>query len=293
MRARSSASSIVCGPAAGLPSWSPPIHVPKRNGVGAPGIRAAEVRGREPGAASSRLCSKNQRPCRISSTTRGPLRAEPRPSARGAVTSSAIAASTPSRAERGSAGSSSSSSSPLSRTCAARTVRRVASVGCAVRTSSSERRRAAGRGARRPTPPRSSCANASSSDSRGRLLLVLVLAPPAQPVMLLGQVRELEVEGERAEHFGLPLEREGGDGRGELGPRRAASARARLSRERCGSARRRRAALDRAARPARARGRRRRGGRRVGAARRRQGRVTAPSLADETSAAYFASTPLS
>ena len=43
-RARSSAAAIVSGPAAGLPSWSPPIHDPKRSGVPAPGSRRRRSR---------------------------------------------------------------------------------------------------------------------------------------------------------------------------------------------------------------------------------------------------------
>ena len=33
------AARSVAGPAFGLPSWSPPIQLPKRSGSGAPGIR--------------------------------------------------------------------------------------------------------------------------------------------------------------------------------------------------------------------------------------------------------------
>jgi hypothetical protein len=47
---------------------------------------------------------------------------------------------------------------------------------------------------------------------------VLVLTPPAQAVMLLGEVRELEIEGEGAEDVALTLERERSDGGGELRP---------------------------------------------------------------------------
>ena len=115
------------------------------------------------GAASSRLCSKNQRPCRISSTTRGRCGAHlvglPE---RGDLLGGRVL----DPARRGGASSSSLSSSP-SRACAARIVRRVASVGCAVRTSSSETCRAAARSASSSTPASRSRRNASASDSRG------------------------------------------------------------------------------------------------------------------------------
>ena len=55
-------------PAFGLPSRSPPIHVPKRSGE--PGSRSCHA-ATSAGAASQRLSSRNQSPCRISSTTRG------------------------------------------------------------------------------------------------------------------------------------------------------------------------------------------------------------------------------
>jgi hypothetical protein len=48
-----------------------------------------------------------------------------------------------------------------------------------------------------------------------------VLAPPAKPVVLLCDVRELEVEAERAQHEGLPLRRESGDLRGDVVQRRS------------------------------------------------------------------------
>ena len=50
-----------------------------------------------------------------------------------------------------------------------------------------------------------------------RPALVLVLAPPAEPMVLLGDVRELEVEREGAQDERLQLEREHGDGLAELG----------------------------------------------------------------------------
>ena len=81
-------------------------------------------------------------------------------------------------------------------------MRRAASVGCAVSTSCSETRCRA--------PP------AHAVEPRERLverlrhdpLLARVGAPAADPVLLLGDVRELEVERERPQHARLPLERQ-------------------------------------------------------------------------------------
>ena len=67
-RAAFDASRTVSAPAFGLPSRSPPIHVPNRSGV--PGRRSPQT-ARRSGAASQRLSSRNQSACRISSTTRG------------------------------------------------------------------------------------------------------------------------------------------------------------------------------------------------------------------------------
>ena len=54
-------------------------------------------------------------------------------------------------------------------------------------------------------------------------LLVRVLAPPAHAVVLLRDVRELEVEGERAQHARLPRHRKRLDRVVELVPARAAA----------------------------------------------------------------------
>ena len=135
------------------------------SGGGAPGTRAGARRAAR-GAASSRLSSKNQSPWRISSTTRGRC-ARTSSVCQSAVTSSASASSTASRRGGGSAGSSSSASSRAIRTCAARTVRRVASVGCAVRTSSSESRRPPPR-ARSPTPARRAARTPRRATRAGR-----------------------------------------------------------------------------------------------------------------------------
>ena len=79
------------------------------------------------------------------------------------------ASSAASRRSAGGAGRRARSSQPVEPQRARRgTVRRVASVGCAVSTSSSESRRpAGGQLPRARRPPRSSRANASASDSRG------------------------------------------------------------------------------------------------------------------------------
>ena len=75
-RARASASPMRSGAAVGLPSWSPPIQLPKRSGEPAVGQRAAAMR---PSSVARRRRtarrSKNHSPWRISSTTRGRLRA--------------------------------------------------------------------------------------------------------------------------------------------------------------------------------------------------------------------------
>ncbi len=65
-----------------------------------------------------------------------------------------------------------------------------------------------------------------------RLALVLVLPQPPQPMVLLGEVGELEVEAERAQHLGLALERELADRRREIGPCPGAARPPRLPRER-------------------------------------------------------------
>ena len=132
------------------------------SGGGAPGNRCRYSASRR-SAASSRLCSKNQSPWRISSTTRGRLERTSSVCQR-SVISSAIASSTRARSGRVSAGRRAGRADRAIRSGRSRIVRRVASVGCAVSTSSSETS-AAGAPARRRHG--ASCANASSSDSRG------------------------------------------------------------------------------------------------------------------------------
>jgi hypothetical protein len=60
---------------------------------------------------------------------------------------------------------------------------------------------------------------------------VLVLAPAAQSVVLLGDVRQLEVQAEGAEHLPLALEFELRDGVPQFLPPRGAALRARLARQ--------------------------------------------------------------
>ena len=133
LRASSSASAIEAGPAAGLPSMSPPIQEPNMSGGGDPGTRRRQLCSRSV-AAEIRLCSKNHSPLRISSVMR---RRSCRTSSvcQSSVTSSARRSSTSVRSSGASRGSSSRTSSPAILMCASSTVRRVASVGCAVSTS--------------------------------------------------------------------------------------------------------------------------------------------------------------
>ena len=106
------------------------------------------------------------------------------------------------------------------RRCASSTVRRVASVGWAVSTSSTRirSRLPAGR-------PGDACALELAERVGERLprhaALVLVLAPAPDPMVLLGDVGELEEERERAEHGRLLLEAELRDRLPERLPRAA------------------------------------------------------------------------
>ncbi len=157
-RARASASAIVAGPTTGLPSMSPPIHEPKRSGGGASGMRVRHSSSSSV-AASIRLCSKNQRPFRISSLIRS-RSCRTSSVCQRSVTSSAIRSSIAWRSVGRRRGSSSSYSCSAMRMWERSTVRRVASVGCAVRTRRIEVSRARSRSAP------ASVVNASSSDSR-------------------------------------------------------------------------------------------------------------------------------
>ena len=103
-------------------------------------------------------------------------------------------------------------------------MRRVASVGCAVSTSCSETpalellRRDA-------LEPREGVVERLGRDA----LLELVRAQAAHAMVLLGDVRELEVQPERPQHARLPLERQRLDRLLELVVRRAAARDARAS----------------------------------------------------------------
>ena len=108
-------------------------------------------------------------------------------------------------------------------------MRRVASVGWAVRTSSTRRRA--------PAACSASSLDAAAVELRERLgerlardaPLGLVLAPAPDAMVLLGDVDELEEERERPQHRGLPVEVERGDRLAEL---RRATLRLRASRAR-------------------------------------------------------------
>jgi hypothetical protein len=123
------------------------------------------------------------------------------------------------------------------------------------------------------------------------LAVALVLPAAPQPVVLLGEVRELEVEPEGPQHLRAPLVGKVADHGREVGPRPGLPGGTRLARELpdpldvleqiLALLLDEDTAEDLAEEPDVA------AERRLGA----QGFVTAPSLADETSAAYLASTP--
>ena len=168
---RSTASRTVSAPAFGLPSRSPPIHVPNRSGV--PGRRSPQT-ARRSAAASQRLSSRNQSACRISSTTRG--RSERTSSVCHRIVISSASASSRSSLSAGVRRTSSSSSrSAARRRCFSRIVRGSASVGWAVRTSSTvpgapppRRRRGRHRPARAARAPRRATRAASRPRARAR-----------------------------------------------------------------------------------------------------------------------------
>ena len=125
---------IVSAPAFGLPSASPPIQVPQRSGGGAPGQQAPVVGEQALGRVDEALLEEPvavadlvddagpPRPHLVRLPVRGDLAGERR-------------LDLASRRAGASSGSSSSASRAAIRRCEASTVRRVASVGCAVRTS--------------------------------------------------------------------------------------------------------------------------------------------------------------
>ena len=123
--------------------------------------------------------------------------------------------------------------SRLRRRWAVRIVRRVASVGCAVSTSSSETPAAARARLSSSIPGRGQLGERGVERLARELALVLVLASAAQAVVLLGEVGELEVEPEGAQHVSPAARaaaRRTAAARSERGPGRPA--RLRLARER-------------------------------------------------------------
>ena len=213
-------------PTFGLPSRSPPIQVPNRSASLRRSSRSPSARSSS-GIAFQKLCSKNQSPCRISSTTRG-------------------------RLERI---SSVCQSSVISSASASSTRLALRRRGAVVVEAGEKRRdpavgledRAAGRLGRMrrqdELDPQAGCRPPASAlvvdaaalelgERVGERLardpaLGLVLAAAADPVVLLGDVDELEEERERAQDGGLALEPERCD---RLAERDRASRRARASR---------------------------------------------------------------
>ena len=185
------------GPASGLPSWSPPTQEPKRNGAGAAGQPLA-VLGEHVGSdVEQRRLEEPQRVADLVDDARAPrahLVGLPERGDLGRTSSSSRR-----RAAGASAGSSSASRMRLSCSCACSTVRRAASVGCAVITSSSETA-----GARARQLGRLDAAAGQPPERLGQrlardLLLALVAAAAAHAMPRLGHVRELEVQPERAQ----------------------------------------------------------------------------------------------
>ena len=254
---------------------SPPIHEPNTSGGGASGRRSRHSPSRSV-AAVIRLCSKNQSPWRISSVMR---RRSWRTSSvcQRSVTSSAIRSSTSSRSRR-----------EEQRVVEPRELLRDADVreqngACASPRSDARSGRAGStRGVR--------ALGVASRDAAERVVERLrrdpavprVVAPPAQPVQLLGEVRELELEPERAQDERLLA-------RGQRRRRRRRRRRrAAPSGRRGGCARRARAATGLPARRAPCRGACPAGGRRGGAAQRcpaRPKRYESSPSAASTSAA--------
>ena len=131
------------------------------------------------------------------------------------VTSSARATSRSARSAGVSRASSSSSSSWAIRRCFSRIVRGSASVGCAVTTSSTETLRGGvGDLLARDAVPLEELERLGERLARCSTF-ALVLAATAHPVVLLGDVGEVEVDRERAEDDRLRLDVERRDRLGE------------------------------------------------------------------------------
>ncbi len=156
----------VSAPTPGCPSMSEPAHEPKP--TSRPSARTSKVRSSSSstsGTASNSVASKKNRLRRTSSSTIGRTR---RTSSvcHSSVTVSRSSPSRTRRRERPMRGSSRASSRRAMRSWWSSTERRVASVGCAVSTSSRCRERTA---AARSAPDSRSRSAASMSDSRWRV----------------------------------------------------------------------------------------------------------------------------
>ena len=140
--ARAPGRRQLAGVALGLPSWSPPIHVPKRSGGGAPGSAARQRAARpRPGVEQAGL----EEPQALAHLVVDAGRIDRTSSVCHSIVASSASARSTSACWAGvERGSSSTSSSPASRSWLCRNVRRAASVGCAVSTGSSSTRPPAG-----------------------------------------------------------------------------------------------------------------------------------------------------
>ena len=190
----------------GLPSWSPPIQVPKRSGARRAGSRSPVVARAARRRVEQALLEEPEPVADLVDDPRPPrAHLVGLPEERhllGERGSTAVA-------RRGAAsGRRARASSRASRRCACED-------GAARRLGRMRRQDELERDAARPRRAAPSLdaglpsrANASVERLARDALLVLVLAPPAQAVVLLREVRELEVEAERAQDRRLPLERQ-------------------------------------------------------------------------------------
>ena len=209
VRARSSASRIVSAPAFGLPSASPPIQVPKRSGGRRLG-QVAPVVGEEPfGCVDQALLEEPVAVADLVDNAR-----TPRPDL----------IRLPERRDLG-------GELVLDLLAAKRCELRVVELGeqrrdSQVRSEDGAARRL-GRMRREHELERYAALDLLGGDVSSRLngvgkrlrhdsLLDRVGAPAADPVLLLGDVREREVERERAQDARLPLERQPDDGGREV-----------------------------------------------------------------------------
>ena len=224
--ARASASSIDAGPAAGLPSMSPPIHEPNASGGWRAGQRARAIRCSRSVAADIRLCSKNQ--SAVPDLVRDAQAVVPHlvglPEQRHLLGDPLLGLE------------------PLDRRDARVVEQRAAARdrGCARAARCAASSRSGARSGRAGSSPRRA-PQLVAGDGRELLeriferlardaAVVRVLAPPAQPMVLLGEVRELEVEAERAQDERLRSRRRAGrvDGADGAPSRRAERASRRI-----------------------------------------------------------------